>query len=321
MTSIFTRKHYINFISIFLIWIAGALFILQTFSNPDLKALLYSVAFWGAVFLIERTEKIYAKILTKNFLFLIVLIITASLILLYRLEYIGYPAPAAFSILWLAILYQWQTAKVSLLQLAVFGLSPVLYSEMISFSGAFSLSMLILVSIFISERFLEPAKLDWKFFLIALLFGITISSNLIIGFVYGLYLLYLFRNELIKGLVFVVIIFAVVLLSKYLPEGGYFRLAFTESQYYEMYLPVWVYLVLFMISIYVGWIVSDLQEVLFINGIMLFIISMLVLFFKPSAAGFSFNETNLSFFLMAIPFLVLSIKDYRVDRFLGKVLQ
>ena len=317
--SIFTRKHYINLISSLIVWLSGGMFILQYFENPIVKIIFYSIAFFLLIIIIERTEKFYNSTLTKNALFLILLILTAAAILLYRLDYIGYPSIGGFTILWLIIIYYSQNVKVSLIQLAVFVLSPILYSELISFSGIFALSMLVVLSIFISERYLDNKKPDWKFFLIASLFGVTLSAEKIMILIYIIYVLYTFRNDFVKMSVFTAAVLAVYFLLSFLTDRGYFTLLSSQSNYFQIHVPVWIWVILIIVTLYMGWIVADLQEVLLSSGIILFAVFLLTFFFSVTEVGWNLKFINFSLLLTAIPFFVLSIKDYKVDRFLGKV--
>lgn len=319
--TIFTRKHYINLISTAVIWLSGILFIVKIFDDAPLKTIYYSITFFLVIFLVERLENYYKSFLTKNILFLAMLILTAASILLYRLDYIGYPSFAGFTILWLSIIYQSQNVKVSLIQLVVFLFSPVLYVEMISFSGSFSLIMLVIVSIFISERFLDSNKLNWKFFLIAFLFGLTLSAHLLVTFIYIIYLLYVFKSDIAKGVIFLLAMLAAYALLSFLADKGYVAIVASHTKVFSTQIPVWVLILLAVMTLYVGWIVADLQEALFASGIILFIIYLLSFIFRIVGFGLNQNEIDLSILITAVPFLVLSIKEYKVDRFLGKITQ
>jgi len=318
-SSIFTKKHYINLVSGLIIWLSAVLFILKSFDDAALKIILYSIIFAIVLTFIERTEKYYKSFLTKNHLFIIMLLVTAAAFLLYSLKYINYSSITGFAIFWLVVIYQTQNVKVELLQLAVFLLSPVLYTEMISFSGLFTLVMLVIVSSFISERFLRNSKLDWKLFLVAFLFGATISIELLMGFIYLIFLLHLFRYEIIKGLVFVLGMLAAYVLILFLADKGYLTITASQINYFQV-LPIWIIILVLCVTLYIGWIAADLQEVLFASGVVLFFIFILTFLFRVSQFSWNKNEIDLSFLVMAIPFLVLSIKEYKVDRFLGKVL-
>jgi hypothetical protein len=317
--TIFTKKQYINLISCLIIWFGGVLLIIKTFDGPALKIIFYTIIFSTILIFIVRKEKYYNSFLTKNILFLVMLIVTASAILLYRFEYIGYSSIVGFIILWLFIIYQSQNVKTSLIQLAVFLLSPALYSGMISFSGLFSLSMLVALSILISERIIKNIKFDWKFFLIAFLFGVTLSAHLLVGLIYTIYLIYLFRNGLSKGLYFVLTMLMSYALSKFLLDKGYITMAALQTNYFQL-MPIWIVIILVIAAIYIGWIVSDLQEIFFTNGLILFSIFKLSVLIRVLQFGESRSEFDFSLLIMAIPFLVLSIKEYKVDKYLGKVL-
>jgi hypothetical protein len=318
-SSIFTRKHYLNLITGLIIWLSGAFFILKFFGDALLKIILYSIIFVAVIIFIDRTEKHYKSFLTKNHLFFIMLLVTAAAFLLYRLEHINYSLIAGFTIFWLAVIYQAQNVKVELLQLAVFLLSPGLYAEMISFSGSFSLVMLVIVSIFISDRFLDNSKLDWKFFLLAFLFGAILSIEQLVSFIYLVYLIYRFRYEIMKGLVFVLGVLVVYAVLVLLADKGNLIITVWQTNYFQM-LPIWIIVILALVTLYVAWVVADLQEVLFASGIVLFFIFILIFLLRVSQFGWNKNEIDLSFLVIAIPFLVLSIKEYKVDRFLGKVI-
>jgi len=318
--AIFTKRHYINLVSCLIIWFSGVLFIIKTFDDPALKIIFYSLIFAIVSILIERTEKYYKFFLTKNYLFLTMLIVTAAVILLYRSDYIGYPSIGGFSILWLAVMYQAQNVKVALLQLVIFLLSPVLYSELIAFTGIFALTMLVIISVLLSERFLDVNKYDWKFILGAFLFGVTLAAHLLVGFVYIIYLLYRFRNDFGKGLVFVLMMLVAYALLLFLGDKGHISIAASHANYFQ-FIPVWIIIFLVIVSLYIGWIVADLQEVLFTSGLIYFISFITSFLFKVAQFGWNNEAIELSLMIVAIPFLVLSIKDYKVDRFLGKVLE
>ena len=317
--SIFTKNHYINPISCVIIWFGGILFIYKHLDERGLIIFFYTLTFCLVIILIGRTENYYKNFLTKNALFLAMLIITAAAILLNRLGYIGYPSIAGFSILWLLIIYYSQNVKMSLIQIAVFLLSPVLYSELISFSGIFALAMLVVLSIFISERFLESKKLDWKFFLVAFLFGVTLVANIFAGFVYIIYLLFLFRNNIRNGAIFILTMLAAYAMLLFLRDKEYITIVASYDNLLQS-VPVWIVIFLVIASFYIGWIVADLQEVFFTGGLIYFILFTISFLLKITQSGWKIEVIDLSLMIVAIPFLVLSIKEYKVDRFWGKVL-
>src|SRR3989337_1261361 len=225
-------------------------FIYKHLDERGLIIFFYTLTFCLVIILIGRTENYYKNFLTKNFLFLTMLIVTAAAILLNRLGYIGYPSIAGFSILWLLIIYYSQNVKMSLIQIAVFLLSPVLYSELISFSGIFALAMLVVLSIFISERFLESKKLDWKFFLVAFLFGVTLVANIFAGFVYIIYLLFLFRNNIRNGAIFILTMLVAYAMLLFLRDKEYITIVASYDNRLQG-VPIWIVIFLVIASFYI----------------------------------------------------------------------
>jgi hypothetical protein len=77
---------------------------------------------------------------------------------------------------------------------------------------------------------------------------------------------------------------------------------------------------LIVASLYIGWIIADFQEVLLASGLVYFILFTISFLFKITQWGWNKEWIDLSLMIFAVPFLVLSIKEYKVDRFLGKIL-
>jgi hypothetical protein len=76
-------------------------------------------------------------------------------------------------------------------------------------------------------------------------------------------------------------------------------------------MPWWEIILYLVIAVYIGWLVSDLQEIFFAAGILLIISSIINL---------PYIHYSISGFIFALPFLIFSIKDYRSEKFTGKIL-
>jgi len=76
---------------------------------------------------------------------------------------------------------------------------------------------------------------------------------------------------------------------------------------------IWI-IALYLLSLYTGWLVSDMQEVYFGSGIIIFLWS--VIFW---ITNYTFGEISVISLLTSIPFFFFSIRKYKVDKFLGKV--
>lgn len=313
--SIFINGQISNFISCSVIWIGSVLLCFKIFSDPAVKIILFTLLFILIIVLIEGTEKNYHQLLTKNVLFIAMLILTGSAIILFRLDRGNYPIIAGFTFLWIAAMYFTQSVKVNLIQITLFLLSPVLFVEALSFSGYFTIAMLVILSIFLTERFLED-KLDWKLFLIASLFGVTFYAQPFIGLIYISYILFKFRYDLIKGIIFTSSLLLIYLVFNLFLQKD----LLTTANLSIDSLSWWIIAVVITAAIYAGWIVTDLNELFFANGLILFSIFAISFLIRLSQTGWNKSISDFAFLLLAVPFLILSIKDYRVDKFLGKIL-
>jgi len=75
--------------------------------------------------------------------------------------------------------------------------------------------------------------------------------------------------------------------------------------------------------LYAGWIVTTKQEVYFATGVIIFVlvcISFGISFFSTSFSKSVLNSGfDISYFIMPLPFLIMAIREYNVDRYLGRV--
>lgn len=203
---------------------------------------------------------------------------------------------------------------------------PVFYYEYLVRSELFTNMTLFIAVAAIALKKLDVEKTDLKFWSFSVLFGLLLSTRLIVFIVYFLFLLFLFRNQIIKGVIFgavSVLTFVSTLIplivwnSNYFWSRGPFAIQF-------LYLPLWVVIITPFILTYIGWMIRDTQELLFASGVIIFILVAISFLVKVTEYGFYFciieSGYDISYFAMAVPFLILSIKNYTVDRYLGKVL-
>jgi len=82
-------------------------------------------------------------------------------------------------------------------------------------------------------------------------------------------------------------------------------------------------IVVFVFTVYAGWIVSNIHEIFFAVGLMLFLPVFISMVYAIFSVGF-YNALvgdvfDLSYYVFCIPFLVMAICEYRVDKTLGRV--
>ncbi len=75
-------------------------------------------------------------------------------------------------------------------------------------------------------------------------------------------------------------------------------------------IPVYILVLFVFFNFYLGWIITDKQELIFTSGLMIFILLLI---------AWIYDSPIQNRFLLTIPFFLFSLKKYNVDRFLGKV--
>lgn len=178
--------------------------------------------------------------------------------------------------------------------------------------------VIIISSIILLNKYSTSEKFDSYFFSFGILYGFLFAISKEAGFLLIINILFFYRNSIPKILLFSFITLLVGLLMP-----NIFSL-FGFNFYRELFFPKisgMFQTFIIILSIYTGWIVSDIQETFFGSGIILF----LYLIFSIISGGYEWkfyigDDTFPSFFIAVIPFLLLSIKKYKVEKFTGKVL-
>ncbi len=226
------------------------------------------------------------------------------------------------------IINSYRTNKETVFKIIIPLLSPVIYYELAVRGELFANMMLAITAIFLAEKYFQPGELNLRFFLFAILFGLVLSTRSVVGLVYAIYFLYLFRFEIPKGIIFtlsVSIVFGLTLLPFIIWDPhSFFHNGPFAIQSFLSYLPIWVIFIFLILSIYASWSVGDIQDVFFASGLMLFLPVLLSMIIKIIQHGFYNAVVNdifdLSYFVFCVPFFVFALKDYIVNKFLGKVL-
>jgi hypothetical protein len=189
-------------------------------------------------------------------------------------------------------------------------LLPLVYYEITVGGDALANIVVAIIIIFLMNKFLDPDKIDIRFIFLSILFGIILCTRVLVLIPFILSVLFFFRYNF-KNLFLFILISLLICFSVLVPfiKWDYISFAtfgpFTNNL---ATLSVWVYVILFIVIVYAGWMISDLQELLFASGVILFFVSIIL----------GKNEADISEMVIAIPFLILSINEYRIDKFTGK---
>lgn len=184
----------------------------------------------------------------------------------------------------------------------------------------FVIGILFTALFFIASEWLDGEKIDFMTITIAVILGalLLMANAFIIPTI--IFVLYLFRNSLKMLFLFgTLAAVSFILLDYFLVEESSSFLSLSGAPLTTIPL-IWK-IAIILISIYVGWAVSSLTEV-FISGaffLMLMSIISIVLLLQNS----DFYQAVLigePFIVVIIPMALFSLSDYKVDRFLGRVM-
>lgn len=202
---------------------------------------------------------------------------------------------------------------------------PFYYEVIVRSELTFNIGILILLT-FLTYKFVAAEKLNGTFYLFSIIWGLALSTRMIAFAVLLIFLLFHFRQRLFNLYLFgslAVLIFFLTNLPFFLwyPElfilDGPFAVQST-------YMPFSIGMVFIIIMIITGWTLANLQELFFTTGIILLLLSSVSFIIAVLQFGFEnvlFNSYfDIAYFIFSIPFFILSIKESRVDKYLGKVL-
>ncbi|MBL1214772.1 MAG: hypothetical protein HND52_15545 [Ignavibacteriae bacterium] len=177
-----------------------------------------------------------------------------------------------------------------------------------------------LLLIYLIENEYLSILTNYSIAVLAMVTGLFLSVHLISSAIIIFYLFYFLRDDFkIMLKVFSISIFVFILTL--LPFAIWHWEIFLEYnpiflQFDYLNISILLVSILIVFALFAGWMISDLQEFYFTLGMFL-LCNAAYNFFDASIA----DSHTTSIFLYSALFLILSLKHYKVDRFLGKVLR
>lgn len=359
----FTKKHYINIISVLFLLSVNIIF-LADFSlsrgiSPWILGLAFLILFTAILLFLDKAFKPEEKVVRTIFIYLLLFLVLASLSFDFLIN-TGRGSEYFTAFNWLANMgngvYPYNNASyhynlpflyyldapfyllgdvriVGLLGLTLFFMVlpsysytkkelvvrtsallvlPVIYYEVTMGGDTFTNLTLTIVIIMLMDKYLDADRVDIRFLFFGFFFGALLCTRLIVVIPFMLSLLFFFRNNL-KNLVLFFLLSMLICLALLVPYMRWDYAAFTAYGPLTnslAHLPLWGYILVFLAVIYSGWMISDLQELFFASGLMIFFTTIL-------GGG---NENALSRMIASVPFFLLALKEYRIGRFTGKQL-
>lgn len=171
-------------------------------------------------------------------------------------------------------------------------------------------SILLIIILLIVDKYLDPNKID--IFSISFTFALSFLSYLSFFPIcfYLIFLLFFFRDNL-KNLISVI---SSVLIFYFLIQ--LYTLGNYNADIFYWNIPLAWIIILYIFTLYTGWMVADMQEVYFSTGIIIFFWS-LILWLSNNHT--SLDSSTAASFIISIPFFLSSFRRYKVAKFLGKI--
>lgn len=242
----------------------------------------------------------------------------------YLLGDAGYLEVFGLFLFLLLILKYSKTTKEYWVKILFLLLLPTTFYELAVRSELLTNTVLVISLFFLAEQKLNENEKNISFIVLALLFGFFLSTRLIAFLWLAMFLLFFFRNNLKNGFIFFTISLSVFLLSL-LPFYLWNAETFISKGPFAVqtiYLPKWIYFILPLFVLYIGWMIADFQELLFASGVLTFLLVSISFIMTINNVGMYqavFNDRfDISYYVLSIPFFILALKEYKVDWFLGK---
>lgn len=232
----------------------------------------------------------------------------------YYLGNIGYMEVIGIILFGVILLKFYAQNRAKWLSLFLLVLLPTFYYEILVRSELFFNMVLIIFIIALTEKYLDPQKPNLWFFILGIFLGLGLSTRSIVGLIYAGYYVYKFRRHVWQGILFSgfsLFVFGLTLLPfmaenalVFLGEGGPFSVQMG-------YLSVGATVVFVLISMIAGWSASNMEDVFFYEGLLLFLIVVIALL--PVAAQLGLYETiikdgfDITYFIFCVPFLLLPV--------------
>lgn len=171
-----------------------------------------------------------------------------------------------------------------------------------------------------AAKYLNPAKLNFKFFLFAVLFGLALSTRSVVAIVYAVMLTYLFKKNFVNYIIFgavILTVFVLTLLPVYIwDSNGFIQKGPFAVQSFLAFIPMYVVALFILLSFLGGFIAKNVNTLYLINGLLLFavvFISMLIKIFMFGIYEAMINDLfDLSYYSFAAPFLILAAGVYSI---------
>jgi hypothetical protein len=320
----FSSNHYINNISLFFIAFVNSFYILSLDNNLRLPAFIFFAGFL-IVFPGLSVIKLNLPFKLKNYIipFLAAAVILLLVFLFTRFHAEGYIPALSFIFFIGFLLLESGRGRELIIKSFMMMTAPVILTDIILNGKVISAGLLFIIIIFLQNESNERERPGFPLYFYSFLAGAVLVTHSQLLIVYLFSLLYTFRGN--AGRLFITLFITAVsfLLIVYnMAEGNFTAyLSFYMNTSLLFQMPVWTIVLLIIAALYIAWITAEMNEVYFASALFILIPSIIILIINILEFGIA-GLRNLNYmtdFAITIPLFIAAIKDYKVDKFRGRI--
>jgi hypothetical protein len=308
------KFNFINIIAAAFAGITGGLYIYFIFpgyfSHPVSSSILFAIILFMICFFAGRIKRSTWAILDNKWFYIFEsLIVVIIVVLSYLYGYRNYANEAGILLLGYLIIYHSRTVRENIIKFVLLLVSPIFYYGIVFGGGFFTETIFAVSFLLLMDKMFDRNKIDYNFILSAAVSGFLVLLNPFLSVLFLTFCAYKFRQDLIRGTVFIfawglsVYILNVLLNAqvKFFPYDG-----FSLSAWFIL-----LTIILAVISLYSGWISRSIYEVFFTAGMFIFVTIIICLS--------SFNYYFPQILSAAYPLFIVAIRDFRSQKYTGKI--
>jgi len=234
----------------------------------------------------------------------------------YLMHNLGYLEVLGYLLFSITILIYSSSIKDTIIRTLIFLTLPMFFYEIIVRSELFFNIVLTIYLIIITKKYLLNNKIDIPFILTSVMYGLLLSTRLVVGIVIAIFTVHLFRNNLKMTIPFALIC-GITFFATLIPFIVWDKIYFISNGPFSiqlLYLPRIVIVAVPLLILYFAYFLKKIREVLFYNGIVLF--ALVLISFISHCVTYGLYESifqrpyfDISYFIFPIPFLILSISN------------
>jgi hypothetical protein len=309
------KYNFMNIISAALAAVTGGLYLYTIFPDyfkqPISSAIIYTILFFMVCVFAGRVKKSVWNVLDKKWFYIMESILFLCIPVYFIMNgFINYWNTAGIILLGYMVIYVSSTIRENIIKMVIILFSPLFYYGLLFQHSFFTESIFAISFLLLMDKMLKRESVDQYFYMSAIILAFLVFVNPFLIILFLVFLGYSFRQELKRGMIFLMT--AAV--------SFYFMNALLRNQSAVLFLPNFsfsfgiILLVIFILlmSVYAGWISRNIYSVFFSAAVIMFITIMIYNSVLPI-----FHATLLS---VIYPLLIFGIKDNSTKEYLGVIL-